>query len=96
MYMKNSEDSEKSLNMNEVTANAFAFFLAGFETSATTMTFALYELAINSQIQDTLRLEILQVLEKYNNKLTYKAIQEMQYLKKVLKGEQYLILKFLT
>lgn len=87
MDMKNSEDSEKSLNMNEVTANAFAFFLAGFETSATTMTFALYELAINSQIQDTLRLEILQVLEKYNNELTYNAIQEMQYLKKVLKGE---------
>lgn len=96
MDMKNSEDSEKSLNMNEVTANAFAFFLAGFETSATTMTFALYELAINSEIQDNLRQEILQVLEKYNNKLTYKAIQEMQYLKKVLKGEQYLILKFLT
>ncbi|KAJ3659268.1 hypothetical protein Zmor_010965 [Zophobas morio] len=75
---------EKALTMNELAAQAFVFFLAGFETSSTTMTFALFELATNPEIQDKLRNEISSVLTKYNDELTYDGIMEMTYMDKVI------------
>ena len=68
-------------------AQAFAFLAAGFETSATTLSFALYELALHPEIQHRLRAEILQVLNKHNGELTYDGIQEMSYLDRVVSGE---------
>ncbi|CAG9819594.1 unnamed protein product [Phaedon cochleariae] len=92
---KLSEEEEASLlnvgevdgqfmTVNEVAAQCFVFFAAGFETSATTMTFALLELALNQDIQDELRQEIAMVLEKHGGELTYDAIMQMSYLDKVV------------
>lgn len=74
------------LTLNEVAAQCFVFFVAGFETSATTMTFALLELALNLDIQDKLRKEIESVLKKYGNNITYEAVMDMTYLDKVVHG----------
>jgi len=35
----------------EIVSNAVLFFLAGYETTATTLNFILYELAINQGVQ---------------------------------------------
>lgn len=78
------EHKENSLTMNQVAAQTFVFFLAGFETSASTMTFALYELAIHTDIQERVRTEITEVVKKYNDSITYDAIMEMHYTEKVL------------
>ncbi|CAH1159589.1 unnamed protein product [Phaedon cochleariae] len=72
------------MTLNEVAAQCFGFFAAGFETSATTMTFALLELALNQDIQDELRKEIGMVLEKHGGELTYDGIMQMSYLDKVI------------
>jgi len=73
--------------MNSLAAQAFVFFLAGFETSSTTMTFCLYELSLHQDIQDRVRQEIDVVLQKHDGKLTYEGIQEMVYLDKVVSGK---------
>nr|UNY86272.1 CYP6a13 [Phyllotreta striolata] len=73
-----------TITMNELAAQAFIFFIAGFETSATTMTFALLELALNPDVQEKLREEIKQTLKKNDNKLTYESVVEMEYLEKVV------------
>nr|CAI5826710.1 unnamed protein product [Callosobruchus analis] len=74
----------KSLTMDEIAAQSFIFFIAGFETSSTTMTFALYELATHPEIQEKAREEILQVLKRHDNKFSYDAVNELVYLKQVI------------
>ncbi|RZC38786.1 p450 domain containing protein, partial [Asbolus verrucosus] len=76
--------SEDGLTMNDVAAQSFVFFLAGFETSSTLMTFTLYELARNQDIQQRLRDEINTVLAKHDGKITYDSIQEMKYMNQVI------------
>ncbi|XP_056643078.1 probable cytochrome P450 6a14 [Diorhabda sublineata] len=80
---KNTEN-QQALTLNEIAAQSFVFFIAGFETSATTMTFALLELAQRQDIQDKLREDINEVLARHDNEITYEAIMEMTYLEKVV------------
>ncbi|KAJ9594230.1 hypothetical protein L9F63_014390 [Diploptera punctata] len=83
--VKNDKEGPLSkLEDDDYAAQAFSFLLAGFETSSTTMSFTLYELALHPEIQNKLREEISQVLQKHNNQVTYEAIQEMKYLDMVV------------
>lgn len=74
-----------------MTAQAFIFFAAGFETAASTMTFCLYELARNPTVQDRLHQEIREALSKHGS-LTYQAMQDMPYMDQVVNGNTILIL----
>ncbi|XP_034831585.1 cytochrome P450 6B7-like [Maniola hyperantus] len=65
-----------------LTAQVFVFFGAGFETSSSTSSFTLHQLAFNSDHQKKVQEEIDRVLLKHNNKITYDAINEMHYLEK--------------
>lgn len=72
---------------DDLTAQVVIFFVGGFETSSTLLSFALYELALNPDIQKRLREEIDTFLEKTNGKFTYQGvIHEMEYLNKVVAG----------
>jgi len=79
-----SQHDGKGLTMEEIAAQAFVFFIAGYETSSTTMTYCLFELALNQDVQDKVRQEVNAVLEKYDGKLTYDAIMEMKYMRQVI------------
>ena len=72
---------------NLLTAQAFVFFIAGFDTSSSTMSHALYELALNPDMQQKLREEVTTTFDQNNGKLTYDSVQEMKYMDKVFKGK---------
>lgn len=84
---KNTKHDGSVLTIEEIAAQAFVFFLAGFETSSTTMTYCLYELAKNPEIQEKVRREIFEVLEKHKNTISYEAIMDMKYMGQVIDGK---------
>jgi cytochrome P450 family 6 len=69
-------------------AQALAFLIAGYETTAGTLSYALYELALHPKIQQSVRSEILHVLSEHDGKLTYDSMQNMSYLDRVVSGEE--------
>jgi cytochrome P450 family 6 len=77
---------QQKFTIEQAAAQAFVFFAAGFETSSTTMMFCLYELALNQHVQRRLQEEVDQVLGKHGNKIVYEAVQEMEYLDRVVSG----------
>ncbi|KRT81631.1 cytochrome P450 [Oryctes borbonicus] len=84
MREKAKETGEKTLTLPQITAQAFVFFLGGFETSSSTMTLCLHELAFNQDIQDKLRAEVRETMKKNNGELTYDSIMEMKYMDQVV------------
>lgn len=87
IHLKNNYgENGKGLTLDEIAAQAFVFFIAGFETSSTSMTYALYELSIHPEIQNRARNEVQAVLKQHGGKLTYEGIQEMKYLGQIIDG----------
>ncbi|XP_055696377.1 cytochrome P450 6A1-like isoform X1 [Lutzomyia longipalpis] len=74
-----------TMSFEELAAQTFLFFIAGFETSSSTMTFALYELAQDQKVQNQAREEVNRILEKYNGQYTYEACMEMKYIDQIIK-----------
>lgn len=78
---------DTAISFNDLASQAFIFFLGGFETSATTMTFTLYELALNEEIQEKLRKEVNEVTKKSGGQVTYENLIEMTYLDNIVHGK---------
>ncbi|EDW74205.1 uncharacterized protein Dwil_GK19397 [Drosophila willistoni] len=83
MELKAEDKTSDGLSFEQITAQALMFFLAGFDTSSTTMSFCLYELALNPTVQERLRQEIIKKLGS-NQQLNYEIIQQMPYLDQVI------------
>lgn len=66
-----------------ITSNSFIFMLAGLETSATTLSFSLYELAKDPELQENVRTEIMECLEQHNG-LNYDAVIAMRLVYQVV------------
>ncbi|XP_055853969.1 cytochrome P450 6g1-like [Episyrphus balteatus] len=79
-------EAKKHYVMNDdmLIAQAGIFFTAGFETSSATMSFGLYELSKRPELQNRLREEIKHILTKNDGKVTYEAVNKMEYLNMVI------------
>uniref|UniRef100_A0ABL0EJX2 Cytochrome n=3 Tax=Rhodnius prolixus TaxID=13249 RepID=A0ABL0EJX2_RHOPR len=66
-----------------IVSNAFVFFVAGFETTASTLGFCLYELSLHQDVQEQAYQHILSVLKKHGGEITYDAVKEMTFLNQI-------------
>nr|CAD7404957.1 unnamed protein product [Timema cristinae] len=83
--LSKDERTEKlELSDDTLVAQAAVFFTAGFETNATTLSFCLYELALSPDIQTKLRREIVDVMHKQGEDITYETLHQMKYLHMVV------------
>lgn len=78
---KHGQTEMKKVTFNEIAANAFLFFVAGFETSSSTMNYVLFELSRNPDKQKKVHEELDRILKSVNvNDITYEMVSEMKYL----------------
>lgn len=61
-------------------------YLEGSEPTSQVLSFLLYDLAKNPEVQGRVYDEVIRVLAKYENRITYEAVQEMIYLDCVVQG----------
>lgn len=70
---------------DEIIAQCFLFFVAGFDTISTSLSFISYELAINQEIQQKLYEEICEANGNLSgSRLTYDTLPKMKYLDQVI------------
>ena len=77
LELRNNPEKVKDIKLTDtlLAAQAFVFFAAGFETSSTTISNALYELALNQDIQKKLREEIKEFDAKNSGDWKYETIK---------------------
>ena len=71
---------------DDLAAQVFLFFLAGFDTASTLLCFAAHQLATHPDVQSRLQEEIDMTLNKDGGNLTYEAVHGMKYLDMVVSG----------
>lgn len=71
----------------EMAGHSLSLYLEGSETTSQVMGFILYDLARNPEVQQRVYDEINEVLAKHDNKLSFEAIQDMNYLDCVIHGK---------
>lgn len=88
MDMQNNDGTK--ITMKDMASNSLLFFQAGYETSAYTLTFILYELARHIDVQTRARTEIYSILEKCDKILSYDTLTQLKYVEQIIKGKSTL------
>ncbi|XP_055696969.1 probable cytochrome P450 9f2 [Phlebotomus papatasi] len=78
-------EPKKNLEEDDIAAQCFIFFFAGFDTVSTALSFLSYELAVNMEVQERLFQEVLETSRELGDKtLNYDTIQKMKYMDMVV------------
>lgn len=83
MEMMESEDNQKdakTLSLEHCAAQAFVFYMGGYETSASTTSFCLYELCKNPEWMKKAREEVDALMKKRDGKLQYEDMSDLKVL----------------
>nr|CAD7396492.1 unnamed protein product [Timema cristinae] len=83
-FVTKGNDGDIEMTDTLLVAQCFVFFLAGYETSSSVVSFCLHELALNPDIQSRLREEVDDAIEGNDGKLTYDVIQSMKYMDQII------------
>ncbi|XP_075167814.1 uncharacterized protein LOC142239971 [Haematobia irritans] len=75
---------DESYTMDSLTAQTIMLLSGGFETSSTMISSTLYELALQPDILERLRSEILDYLIADDGQISYERLNEMEYLRMVV------------
>ncbi|KXJ78558.1 hypothetical protein RP20_CCG004242 [Aedes albopictus] len=75
--------NKKEISELDMAAHGVTFFIDGFETSSVAISFMLYEIAKNPEVQKRLRQELLKVTSE-NGTVSYDSLLELPYLEQVV------------
>ncbi|XP_075153327.1 cytochrome P450 6d3-like [Haematobia irritans] len=82
--METPAENLKSITLDVISANMLLFYIAGSETTSSTIAYTLYEMAMNPEILQKAQNEIDLCLEKHKlqaqGSLSYESVQDMKYL----------------
>ncbi|XP_022920090.1 cytochrome P450 9e2-like [Onthophagus taurus] len=76
--------NDLSLTNEEIVCQAFVFLFAGFDTVSSALSFCLYEIARNPDVQAKLHDEIDETLQENGGKITYEGLMKMKYIEQVV------------
>lgn len=88
----NNNDKDDNFDNNAVTIEQCAgqlalFYLAGFDTTSSTIAYCLYELARNKELMKRLQDDIDETLQKHNGEITYDSINDIELLEFCVLGK---------
>ncbi|XP_037072533.1 probable cytochrome P450 6a13 [Pollicipes pollicipes] len=78
------KDGNRVLSTTSIVSQSVLFFFAGYDTTATLLTFAAYCLATSPEVQRQAQQEVDDVVTNHGGQLTYDAVMEMSYMDRVL------------
>lgn len=74
------------LSFDDVIAQGFIFFLAGFSPSSRLLGFISHELTMNPEIQEKLRNEVDALTKNKGSDISYETLSKMKYMEIVISG----------
>ncbi|KAE8749398.1 Cytochrome P450 CYP6, partial [Frankliniella occidentalis] len=75
---------KQHISIREIAAQCTVFFLAGYETTSSTLTFTLYLLAKHPEVQDKVVEEMREALDKHGGEIEYDTLLNLPYTDMVL------------
>ncbi|XP_011210279.3 probable cytochrome P450 6d5 [Bactrocera dorsalis] len=74
------KDSAKHMSIETIASNLVLFYVAGYETTASTISFTAFELAQYPKALEKAQRDVRDAIERHDNKFTYESVQDMKYL----------------
>lgn len=87
MTEQSKDDPMEFMTMEQCAAQVALFYLAGFDTTASAVAYTLFELSRNPELMQRLHEEVDEVLERYNNVISYESINEMTFMENCVLGK---------
>ncbi|XP_055691179.1 probable cytochrome P450 6d4 [Lutzomyia longipalpis] len=78
--IKTNTDKSAKMSLGEVAAQVHLFYIAGYDTTALTIAYCLFELAKQPHLLTKAQKEIRDVLKRHDGQLTYDSVAEMKFL----------------
>ncbi|XP_001945833.2 cytochrome P450 6k1 isoform X3 [Acyrthosiphon pisum] len=97
LVLKENSTAEDQFTDDDIIGNAIVLFAAGAETISSIVSFCLYELALNKEIQDKMRAEICSMKAKHDGQFNNDFLMDLRYTNMVLEetGRKYSIASIL-
>ncbi|EDX07156.1 GD11088 [Drosophila simulans] len=86
-FITHQYEADKELGahlQNELAAHAVVFLKAGYEQTANTLSYVLYELALHPELQVRVREEVKKAIERHDGHITHEGIKSLTFMGQVI------------